>query len=666
MTFDPSQSMLSDQEIQQQNLNQPQQSAQPQQSFIRRNAGTIGAIGAGLLAAPFTGGLSLLPTLGIAAGAGAIGAGLGEYTGQKLNKEQTNIGAIEKQGIMGGIGNATGELIGPAFKGIMSAFSKGGANALADTASNVAGKTASKGLADELASKTAASAFTVPRAIAERIKPADVMSQMLDYGINSKTMNGLKGVVNNVTGSSGIINKMVTEAASKTKSPIPLDTVFQGMKNLGDTLPELATQDQIAIKKMIGNIVTPTNGSAGILKTSALDALDAVRKLEAQGYKFYNAANRAGGTDQLINSAKAKLFLGAADDLKMATDQAIGKAGIDMVKTPEALMQISKVSPKLSQQVMSAKNLSDLRSIQSPFVRLGQMISETENAANTAFTKGAGSASRLAGAAGGFALGHIPGAIAGYVAEPLLEGVGQAVNAPIKLGAAQAIKGASGLVNAATPVLGNAAKFTAGNALVGMTQPGQPSIQQPDQNQPDSTDQLSQLTQQPQDHTKAVNDAISAMMLQDIQKTGGKNITALKALQDQLTGGTQSATQMTAQKALSNANSSLNIIENAIKNVNTAPSRTSPEYLIQTGKNKISAFQGNNPNIETINNTGPELLAIIKGLTGSSRILKSEIDNISLPTINDTKIQAQGKIDRIRRILNSATIEISSGQSLPQ
>lgn len=632
-----------------------QQEQKPQQSWLRRNAGTIGAIGAGLATAPFTGGLSLIPALAIAGVAGAGGAALGEYTGQKLNKEQSNTKEIGKQALVGGIGNATGELIGPAFKGIMSAFGKGGANAIADTAGNIADKTASKGLADELATKTATSAFTVPRAIAERINPQEVMSNMLDYGINPKTMNGLKGVVNNVTGSGGIINKMVTEAAAKTKTPISLDTVFQGMKNLGDTLPELTVSEQVPIKKMISSIITPANGSAGILKTNALDALDAIRKLESQGYKFYNAANRAGGTEQLVNSAKAKLFLGAADDLKMATEQVIGKSGIDMVKTPEALMQLSKISPKLSQKVMNTNNLSDLRSVQSPFVRLGQMVKETENAANTAFTKGGSSVGKMGGAVGGFALGHIPGAIAGYVGEPLLEGVGQAVNAPIKLGAAQAIKGAGKIINKAAPIISDSTNLGMGqyaaNKVLNPSLPQNPAdIYNPtsqqletDMNQPST-----QNNQEPNIMGLTAKD-LNHLMLQDMISNGGKSNAKIAALQSALAATTKNSGLTTAQQTQSdNLTNALSSLDSARQNLVTSGGAKGP--LMGMAAKTPLVGQYIDPKGTAYNATKIELAtSLAKAITGGSRPAESVIQAYlhSLPDITDTPEYAQAKLDKL-------------------
>ena len=87
----------------------------------RRTIGDLGpmagAILAGAAAAPFTGGLSLAPTLAVLGGAGAVGGGAGSLIGQQFDaREGTDLGNVLQEALISGtIGAATGGL-GRAFQ----------------------------------------------------------------------------------------------------------------------------------------------------------------------------------------------------------------------------------------------------------------------------------------------------------------------------------------------------------------------------------------------------------------------------------------------------------------------------------------------------------------------------------------------------------------------
>ena len=105
-----------------------QQTQKPKENFFVKNLPTIGAIGAGLVAAPFTGGMSLLPALGIAAGAGAAGAAAGSFTRQGLTKSKIDPTEIAKEAGSGAVGGAVGQAGGMAFKAASKVLSKGATN----------------------------------------------------------------------------------------------------------------------------------------------------------------------------------------------------------------------------------------------------------------------------------------------------------------------------------------------------------------------------------------------------------------------------------------------------------------------------------------------------------------------------------------------------------
>lgn len=619
------------------------------EGFISRNLPTIGAIGAGLIAAPFTGGMSLPAALAIAGVAGAGGAAAGTVGRSKLRNEPVSGTEVAKEALVGGVGNATGELIGPAFKGIMAAFGRGGAEA-------AAGATAKAGMttAEELAAKTAKAAFTVPRAVADRLNPTQTMNSILNYGINPKTLGGLQKVVDSVTGSTGVINKAVTEAASAVKTPISLDNVFTGMKNMGDTLTELSPKELITIKKEISRLITPNNAEVGILKTTSLDALDAIRKLETQGYKFHNASSRSLlGGDKLTLGAKAKLYLGAADELKMSLEQAVGQAGVDAIKTPELMLKLSQISPKLADEVMKATNLSQLRSIQSPFVRLGQMIKETNNAAESVVAQGGNKLTgKLTGGAAGYAVGNVPGAIAGYMAEPVVEAAAQNLRAPLLMSAAKIIR-AGGKV---APTVARGAKLAIGQDVAGKVinpaPPDTPSdLYMPTEDQLNSDiSQSSNIksTQTSKTKTGIDNEMLQALMMEDILRTGGKNVDKLSAIASLNPKEEMSTADKTRQDNIITA---LAALDGAETNLVTAGGAKGPIMgaIATTPLGQIFDAPG-----AAYHKTKVEVATqMAKAITGGSRPAESVINKylVSLPDVNDTKDYASQKLQKLRNEL---------------
>lgn len=80
-------------------------------------APAAGAIVASLAAAPFTGGLSLAPTLALMGGAGAVGGGVGSLVGQQFDaREGTDFGNVFEEALLSGTINAGTAGLGRAFQ----------------------------------------------------------------------------------------------------------------------------------------------------------------------------------------------------------------------------------------------------------------------------------------------------------------------------------------------------------------------------------------------------------------------------------------------------------------------------------------------------------------------------------------------------------------------
>src|SRR4030067_2546626 len=102
-------------------LNQISQPEPPKkQGFIKRNLPTIGAVGAGVLAAPLTGGMSLLPSIALLGAAVAAGSGVGEKIRQKFSGEN-DPEKMFREMAYGGAGGAAGPIIGKGFQALKAA-----------------------------------------------------------------------------------------------------------------------------------------------------------------------------------------------------------------------------------------------------------------------------------------------------------------------------------------------------------------------------------------------------------------------------------------------------------------------------------------------------------------------------------------------------------------
>lgn len=81
---------------------QPQQASKNTRKGVNRYLPAIGGAAAGILAAPFTGGLSLAGTLAAIGGATAVGSAAGEFGAQKRNREKTDVGNVFEEAAIGG------------------------------------------------------------------------------------------------------------------------------------------------------------------------------------------------------------------------------------------------------------------------------------------------------------------------------------------------------------------------------------------------------------------------------------------------------------------------------------------------------------------------------------------------------------------------------------
>lgn len=400
-----------------------------EQNFIVRNAPTIGGIVGGAAG-------SLLGPAGTIAG-GVIGSGLGEYARQKAGGEETDLMGITKESAFGLAGGVGGRIVGAAARPLLRF---------------AGGKAAQIGA--EVGPRTFARAFTVPAKLASRLKPVETAKALTRYGV-SGSLDGMRATGEAVTGANGILNKIVRSAAGSLGDEISVDNITNASRNVLSKSALISAKESKDILNTINKTIVP---GKNLFKLHPVDALDQVRELEKIGYQYVNSSTKM--TPNLRNEQIGEAYLAAADTVKESIEAAFKKTNVlAQFKTPEVITAIRNISPKLADDFMKAKTLSEVRGLQAPFVRMMQMIGLTEDAAQSVGGRlGADVGSRAIGGTIGAMAGGPVGAAAGFLASPFVEGAEQAIKAPLATGAgkmlSRGLPSLPGAVSAAGRVAG--------------------------------------------------------------------------------------------------------------------------------------------------------------------------------------------------------------------
>jgi len=96
------------------------------------------------------------------------------------------------------------------------------------------------------------------------------------------------------------------------------------------------------------------------------------------------AADLRSGNSSKTEQSLSSVYKTVANDLKkrLFVDSGANAAIPNMQLTPEQYQQLHSISPRLAQEVASAKTVSDLRSIEAPFVRASQLAERSMNRTN--------------------------------------------------------------------------------------------------------------------------------------------------------------------------------------------------------------------------------------------------------------------------------------------
>jgi hypothetical protein len=562
---------------------------QPKGNIITRNLPAIGAIGAGLVAAPLTGGMSLLPALGVAAGAGAAGAAAGSYVKQGLTKKKLDTSELLKEAGSGAVGGAVGQGAGIAFKAASKLLGKGVA---------AAGSRASNAVLKATPSST--------RIAAESGK--DLQQIYAKY--SSVLGNNYDDMLGNVAkkGKGGQLGILLDDAENVIKT-----TSKQAGSNI-----RLSGDDIIKALKSEAKSLSRSLGDASRRK-----ALDAVIKETGKKYSKGVTVNQALSTLRQANSNFGKSILDTAGD---AVAKSAQKVEANVLRT-----QLKKMFPDIADALDTQAELLTLRPVLA--------------------------AARAASKSGKFALGKIDVTRPGTM-------VDAALNQP---------QVATKIVQAATKNVGpygvpvkqtskinqfmadkNAIPTTIGQMLAGPK----------DQTQlPTDINQV-ELPTESTDQTN-IQDAFTEAIMQDLQTTGGKNISAIEKIEERLGvgGGKVSAKQQEGLQKISTAENLLNSYEQQLSQIGLG---SGIGGRIGGAAKSIAGSLGLNPEVKAYNDVATGTLSMLIKSLGEVGTLSDTDKKLAMkmiPKPTDTAEEVSIKIGELRKILTANRQGITS---LPQ
>lgn len=227
------------------------------------------------------------------------------------------------------------------------------------------------------------SQYKVSPTNAAKLDLPGTVAKLADNGHTS--LKSVSDAADQITGSTGIISKMTRDAVSKAK-PVNLGVVLDasgrqtgdGLINVakslldqGEFIPEAAANKFLTVvNRGIENTVTKDLPKGG----DPLATYDFIKSLESKASQYSRSQDI--GAQQLGNVYKQ---MGAELKSRLFTDSGADQIGLNTVKTPENLQKLQDISPKLAQDVMSAKTVSELRSLAAPYVRGGILTDMTAN-----------------------------------------------------------------------------------------------------------------------------------------------------------------------------------------------------------------------------------------------------------------------------------------------
>jgi len=528
------------------------------------------------------GGIAGLP-LGIfgAGGGSALGSGLGEAIENSITGDDPGKN-VAQEAVLGGVFGA-----GPIrlTKAILGAGRGAAAQGGAAAATNIAGdttkaalpqigqeplKTSLQGKMQTLGNKALLSQYgTVPAPIARQTNPAKTVGELADYGITSP--EDAERIGRAITGSGGIINKAVAKSVDGAAG---VNT--DGLRRVAEdalALNGVVEKDAKSVLSIVDAQLRRLQGGPTPYLNAANpnDALDVLKALEK---RIADLTGR-GGNARLATaerSDQAKALQALHDEVE---DRLYRGAGADKnlsrVLTPEVREQLVSLKPGdpswqqyVDGRVMGAKSVQDLRSAQSPFVRVSKIIDEADQNELTAGGRGGNMFNSMNN--GGGLVGALTSAGAN-LAQPVLARYGgqalrnNASKAPNGLlpGATRTPKpntagGVAGRVGVAAPLISGGINAVQ-NQLASPTEP------------PDLATAINSPTQQPRQQGSPYPRENLMADIQRDPKNAEKYISQYQALQEIYAPADSglNATQLETANRAQNALKDLGVLEQAIE-----------------------------------------------------------------------------------------------------
>lgn len=636
---------------------------------------------------PLAGGIagSFIPGAGTIIG-GALGAGAGALLKGQLTG-QGNPGEVLKEAALGGAGGVLGKGIGSVAG---KALGKGGGTAgkiAGQATAKAGGKAIGMGVTEKLAAKTIASNFTIPPKLAPKLQIEDALGSMILDGIKiPNSIGGYQRIAQKITGDTGVITtaqRNATKLLGKTKTTInfeqPLTDArgFVGQKgalSADEKLDTLAT-----LRNYFNNKGYPMPGHI-----SADDALDIANQLDKEGYNLLHKGINELSPNAMLE-AKGETFIGVAEDLRSQINQAIDNQGLFSKVRDQAAQSLEEISPQLANKVRQTTNMSELRSVAGPYVRINKAAQSTINRQQTPFVGGSlNLGTRAGGAAAGFGLGGVPGAVAGAALAPAAQGALQAAQPAITGLAARGALTAGRLAGGAALPQGAGQAISQGigqtavrggfpspeGGMPGMEQGVSGEMDQGIPGQMPSTD--AQLTgSQGQDNVQLPDDQQLRLMFAQAILQNPKQSAAIQAAYKLIAGDKEDKSKISA--TTKDRIASLKTAEKAVSDALKASKKGYGPISGGLSKKSLESFGGTGVPKEIIQaNTRYQLLrqSVVRALQGA-RMSDTDIQLAVqyIPQISDTAETANEKLLILKDFLKETTNYLNetpeSGSDIP-
>jgi len=229
----------------------------------------------------------------------------------------------------------------------------------------------------------------------EKLKPAETSADMVKYGITGGNLGELSTKTQKITGSNGILSNVVNEAVLGVKKPVdmsPVLSIVSESKNSG-RFSALTVDKMDEVSKRLNKFIGTGGKKIGdIVEITRL--LEEERKLQSEAVEHFIAGSKGDTAAKELGTFK----MDVANEMSDIIDKAVkGSGGIDKFKDPKIIDAISEVSPKLAQEFKNAKNVSDIRSLQKPFVRFSKLLDISINQPASASNRTLGRISNIPG-----------------------------------------------------------------------------------------------------------------------------------------------------------------------------------------------------------------------------------------------------------------------------